>query len=64
MMFLFDILTNNGINLGPIIIYMPLFLSTTDIQKEPRGVVISHIRLGICANQGYDFRNNATNNQV
>jgi len=43
---------------------MPLYHSTTDIQKEPRGVVISHIRLGIHTNQGYDFRNSATNNQV
>jgi len=63
-MFLLDILTNNGKHIGPIVIYMPLYHSTTDIQKEPRGVVISHIRLGIHANQGYDFRNNATNNQV
>jgi hypothetical protein len=64
MMFLFDILTNNRIHIGPIVIYMPLYHSTTDIQKEPRGVVISHIRLGIRTNLGYDFRNNATNNQV
>jgi hypothetical protein len=43
---------------------MPLYHSNTDIRKEPRGVVISHIRLGIRANQGYYFRTNATNHQV
>jgi len=63
-MFLFDIITNNGIHIVPIVISMPLYHSNTDVQKESRGVVISHIRLGIRANQGYDFRNNATNNQV